>query len=63
MSEELQRERAHWRACRASGCPRCSAYLAWAKKRDARRVNLIFSTLWVLAGAAFMLRVLVVVAQ
>ena len=40
-------DRRHFLFCEWRNCERCAAYLAEARKRDRRRVNLIFSTVWV----------------
>ena len=56
-----RREASHFVFCKLRNCGRCAAYLAAARKRDRRRVNLIFSTIWVGIGVWGMVRVLMLV--
>ena len=62
MASEAERaERKHWLGCQWPKCERCAAYLAEARKRDKRRVNLIFSTIWVGIGVWGLVRIVVLV--
>lgn len=40
----------HFLECETVDCPRCRAFLVEMQLRDRRRVNMIFSTIWVGLG-------------